>query len=317
MVSAEVVAAFDNARSSDSDESEAVAAIRALVGVLRATRASTIMGLGDELRAAADAVRDSIRESGGPRMFVPVNAACEVFINYVTRSATEFPVGVSFDQVKTVLVQRGEIFAERLVHSRDRLASFGWKFIKNGSVVMIHGYSRAVMEVLRRAAAQGRNFDVFVTFSGGDGPRIVDRLAQIGVPTLLVEDAAVGYFMERVDTVILGAEGLTENGGLINHVGTMPLAVVAKAHDKPVYVAAESFKFSRVFPLAQKELMEVGGGGVDTRGAQELPSPAPKSEPVTSVTSDYTAPEYITLMFTDLGVLTPSAVSDELIKLYQ
>ncbi|GBG28296.1 Translation initiation factor eIF-2B subunit alpha [Hondaea fermentalgiana] len=313
----DVVAAFEQTRGEDAEESDAVAAIRTLVGVLRATQTSTIVGLSDELRGAAEALRESLRETSGMRVFVPVNAACEVFINYVTRIATDFPVGVAFDQVKTVLVQRGEIFAERLVKSRDRLASFGWKFVQDGSVIMVHGFSRAVLEVLRRAAAQGRNFDVIVTAAGGDGSKVADRLAHFGVPTLLVADAAIGYFMERVDTVILGAEGLTENGGLINHVGTLPLAIVARAHNKPVYVAAESFKFSRLFPLTQKELSEAGGGRVDKRDAEETPSPAPKLEPLGSVTSDYTAPEYITLMFTDLGVLTPSAVSDELIKLYQ
>ena len=45
--------------------------------------------------------------------------------------------------------------------------------------------------------------------------------------------------------------------------------------------------------------------------------PLPKSVQVENPTCDFTPPHYITLLFTDIGVLTPSAVSDELIKLYQ
>eukprot|EP00118_Oscarella_pearsei_P010374 m.63461 g.63461 ORF g.63461 m.63461 type:complete len:75 (+) comp35169_c0_seq26:855-1079(+) len=59
--------------------------------------------------------------------------------------------------------------------------------------------------------------------------------------------------MERVDLVILGAEGVVENGGIINKIGTYQIAVVAKAAKKPVYAVAESFKFVRLFPLSQQE----------------------------------------------------------------
>ncbi|CAI8026666.1 Translation initiation factor eIF-2B subunit alpha [Geodia barretti] len=110
--------------------------------------------------------------------------------------------------------------------------------------------------------------------------------------------------MEEVDLVIVGAEGVAESGGIINKIGTYQMAVMAKALNKPFYVVAESFKFVRMYPLNQGDL--------------------PNDEKYTSVNSsedshpyiDYSPPQYITLLFSDIGVLTPSAVSDELIKLY-
>ena len=77
---------------------------------------------------------------------------------------------------------------------------------------------------------------------------------------------------------------------------------------KPVYVLTESFKFSRIYPLNQRDLPNefkylssiLNNGNLS------------KQHPLV----DYTPPAYITLLFTDLGILTPSAVSDELIKLY-
>lgn len=47
-----------------------------------------------------------------------------------------------------------------------------------------------------------------------------------------------------VDLVLLGAEGVVENGGIINKLGTLNIALAAAAHNKPVYVAAESYKVS-------------------------------------------------------------------------
>lgn len=77
---------------------------------------------------------------------------------------------------------------------------------------------------------------------------------------------------------------------------------------KPVYVLTESFKFSRIYPLNQRDLPNEFKYLSSTINNGNLS----KQHPLV----DYTPPAYITLLFTDLGILTPSAVSDELIKLY-
>ena len=62
----------------------------------------------------------------------------------------------------------------------------------------------------------------------------------------------------------------------------------------------ESFKFIREFPLTQEDLARI----------------IPGSDDYDNLLADYTPPENITLIFTDLDVFTPSAVSDELIGFY-
>ena len=52
--------------------------------------------------------------------------------------------------------------------------------------------------------------------------------------------------------VLMGAEAVVENGGIVNKLGTYQIAVCAKACNKPFYVAAESYKFARLYPLSQK-----------------------------------------------------------------
>lgn len=49
--------------------------------------------------------------------------------------------------------------------------------------------------------------------------------------------------------VLVGAEGVVENGGVINKVGTYQIALLAHALRKPLYVGAESYKFVRLYPL--------------------------------------------------------------------
>ena len=55
--------------------------------------------------------------------------------------------------------------------------------------------------------------------------------------------------MEKIDFVLLGAEGVVESGGIINKIGTTTISLCAKMLNKPVYVAVESFKFVRFYPL--------------------------------------------------------------------
>jgi len=116
--------------------------------------------------------------------------------------------------------------------------------------------------------------------------------------------------MERVDVVVFGAEGVVENGGIINKVGSYGIAVVAKTLNKPVYVAAESYKFARLFPLNQKDIPQTK---YYTTPPVQIDDEKIK---VLSPLNDFTPPEFVSLLFSDIGTFTPSAVSDELIKLY-
>jgi len=105
------------------------------------------------------------------------------------------------------------------------------------------------------------------------------------------------------------------------------MAIVAKALQKPFYVLVESYKFVRQFPLNQYDLIQGSSSNLrfvhdNIKGSDQFNASDSKPQgkdsqvDVLQQTIDYTPPAYITLLFTDLGVLTPSAVSDELIKLY-
>ncbi len=74
------------------------------------------------------------------------------------------------------------------------------------------------------------------------------------VPVTVISDSAVAFYMGKVDMVLVGAQGVVENGGVLNKMGTLQVAIVAKSYNKPLYVASESYKFARIFPLDQADL---------------------------------------------------------------
>lgn len=125
------------------------------------------------------------------------------------------------------------------------------------------------------------------------GLRMAKALAEhVGVPVTMVLDCGTAYIMEtydpntnqgrqctqcliemaymqykststvhglnmliiRVDMVLVGAEAVVESGGIVNKLGTYQIAVVARSRNVPFYVAAESYKFARLYPLHQRDL---------------------------------------------------------------
>ncbi len=221
---------------------------------------------------------------------------------------------------KARLIERGELFASASLSSRSTIAALLDRFIRDGQTILVHGYSRVITTALAYSTTrQHKKFNVIVTEGRPNcvGYVAAKQLRDKGVPVTIVTDAAVGYTMEKVDFVLLGAEGVVENGGVINKIGSFQVAMVASAMRKPVYVLAESYKFARLFPLTQADLPE---RKEDQRKFVPVEGPSfykfDDSIEVENPVSDYTPPRFISLLFTDLGILTPAAVSDELIKLY-
>ena len=83
---------------------------------------------------------------------------------------------------------------------------------------------------------------------------MIATLNKMGIPTTLIMDSAVSHYLHKVDAVLVGAEAVVENGGIVNKIGTFQIAIVARAFNIPFYVLAESYKFTRIYPLNQQDL---------------------------------------------------------------
>lgn len=292
-----------NSRRKQPDLAEAVAAIRALASVIRSSKATTMMELEIELKKASDTLKSWDTTS------ISLTAACDLFMRYVTRtSALEYE---DFNSAKSRLIERAEKFGEISYKARKIIAMLSQDFIFDGCTILVHGFSRVVLEVLKTAAQNKKMFRVFCTEGRPDrtGLRFSNEMAKLDVPVKLVIDSAVAYSMDEVDMVFVGADGVVESGGIINMMGTYQIALVAHSMNKPVYVAAESYKFARLYPLDQKDM-------APALRPIDFGVPIPSKVEIEKSARDYTPPQYLTLLFTDLGVLTPSVVSDELIQLY-
>lgn len=272
-----------------------------------------------------------------------LSSSCEIFLKHVTRVSSSLETQPNFDHCRTTIYERGTAYATYAHRARSRISVIGSPFVRERCAILTHGRSRVVESLLVHAAlVERKHFRVYILEGRPDagGARSAVSYTKAGIPTTVVLDSAMGYIMERVDMVLVGADCVVENGGIVNKVGTYALGIVAKEMGVPLYVAAESYKFTRLYPLNNADLPEMnigaaataaaaGGGStlqfLDTTGNATTEEKVgvgkvvdlPPSVSIENPPCDFTPAKYITLLFTDLGVLTPSAVSDELIRLYQ
>lgn len=286
-------------------------AATSLTDCVRNSQASTFSELMLELERAIQAL------TSGPGLEnrVALQSASELFKRFITRISHDEQ---DFDEVKKQIVKRAEFFTQRCSTCRRVIAEKLRPFLQHDTTILIHGYSRMVAYAIINAARKNKRLKLFITESlpdqsGGEFLRVLqttgNSLRYIAIT--LIRDSAAAAVMADIDFVLLGAEGVVETGGIVNKIGTYQIAIAAKCLGKPVYVAVESYKFLRHYPLAQSDVPQP----LD-RKDKALEKDLPPGVRVDHRFSDYTPPEFITLLFTDLGILTPSAVSDELIKLY-
>lgn len=156
------------------------------------------------------------------------------------------------------------------------IGEHGAALLSDGARVLTHcnagglataGYGTALAP-LRTAHRLGRRLHVLVdeTRPFLQGARLTAwELQREGIDQTLITDSMAGYFMRRgeVDCVIVGADRIVANGDVANKIGTYSLAVLARAHNIPLYVAAPtstidlSLPDGDAIPIEQRDSSEV------------------------------------------------------------
>ncbi|KAJ7046753.1 hypothetical protein C8F04DRAFT_1061621 [Mycena alexandri] len=314
----------------DDQISPPLAAILTLTELCASSTAGTMFELVKALNEGADALNQSSTNA------ISLNAGCELFIAFVTLFPHD---SASFSDLKMELVKQGETYVRQALTYRQKIGELAVDFIKDDSVILTHSYSRVVMETLL-LAHRSKRISVFVTEARprGLGVKTAEALTAAGIPCTVILDSAVAYAIEKVDFVLVGSEAVVESGGLINAIGSLNIAIIAKAANKPFYALAESYKFHRLFPLSQYDLPSHNPrilsfptpGEMAQAAENQMSSASPgsrsASRALSSITQeeiaknnpdvDYTRPDLISLVFSELGSLTPSGVSQYLVGMF-
>jgi methylthioribose-1-phosphate isomerase len=220
------------------------------------------------------------------------------------------------DQIKRVLVEEAIRVCEEDIAINEKIGINGRSLIQDGDNILTHcnagalataGYGTA-LGVVRAAWGEGKKFHVFVdeTRPVLQGARLTAwELEKEKIPATLIADNMAGFLMKqkKINKVIVGADRIAANGDVANKIGTYSLAVLAKEHDIPFYVAA---------PLSTIDMSVRNGDEIpiEERNAEEITTirgirVAPQGVHVYNPAFDVTPNRYITAIVTEAGVIHP------------
>ena len=194
------------------------------------------------------------------------------------------------------------------------IGKFGAEVIDEGDTILTHCNAGALacvdygtaLGVIRAAHEQGKNIDVICdeTRPRGQGASLsVWEMQQENIPVKLIPDVASGFLMSQgmIDKVVIGADRIAK-GGVVNKVGSFMVALAAKHHDIPFYVAAPDSTFDNEISIFDTVIEERDGDEVRYYGGARI---CPEGTDVINPAFDITPKEFITGIITEKGIIDP------------
>ena len=225
-------------------------------------------------------------------------------------------------EIKRRLLEESQRILDEDIAMNRALGRHGAALVKDGQTILTHcnagalataGYGTA-LGVVRAAWKQGKKIHVLAdeTRPVLQGARLtVWELMQDQIPVTLITDSMAGALMRRglIHLCLVGADRIAANGDVANKIGTYSVAVLAKAHGLPFYVAA---------PYSTIDLATPSGDQIpiEQRKPQEVtsicggPPVAPLGAEVLNPAFDVTPAEFVTAIITERGVFKPGELAE-------
>jgi methylthioribose-1-phosphate isomerase len=220
------------------------------------------------------------------------------------------------DGIVKELIENGIKLQEDDIIINKKMGDFGAEIVPKSATILTHcnagalatvGYGTA-LGVVRSAFAKDNTVQVFAdeTRPRQQGARITTfELAMDGIPVTLITDGMCSYFMNKgmIDLVVVGADRIASNGDTANKIGTYTVAIAAKYHNIPFYIAAPlstidtNIKTGAEIPIEERshdEVTHINGKSVCAEGIN-----------IINPGFDVTPNELITGIITEVGILRP------------
>jgi len=274
-----------------------------------------VLGLHDDL--AEDALREKMETTRGMLQATrPTGSNLGWALDRLGRTFDE-AAGAGVVQVREALEREACAIAAEDEAMCRRIGEAGVQlFPKEGGVVLTHcnagalatgGIGTALAPVYE-AASQGIPVEVYARETRPllQGARLTAwELERAGIPVTVIADSSAGALLAqgRVSLVIVGADRIAANGDVANKIGTYPLAVLARHHGVPFYVAVPRSTFDSQAPDGASIPIEERDGA-ELRGAHG-DGVVPKGAEVWNPAFDVTPAHLVTAIVTDGGILRP------------
>ncbi len=222
--------------------------------------------------------------------------------------------GKTVSEIKQVLLEDARAIHEEDIESQRLIANFGGELLNDNSNVLTHcnagalatgGVWGTALGVIRGAVDQGKTISVIAdeTRPYLQGARLTAwELMQDDIPVTLITDNMSGHIMKKggVQAVVVGSDRIAANGDVANKIGTYMVAVLARRHGIPFYVAAPlstvdmNCPTGDDIPIEERDIREV----THMKDIQL----APDNTLVSNYAFDVTPNDLVTAIITEKGV---------------
>lgn len=223
---------------------------------------------------------------------------------------------LSAPELKSLILKEAEAIRKEDEELCRLIGENGAALFRSGETVLTHcnagglatsGFGTA-LAVLYTLKEKGRRFSVYTTETRPllQGARLTSwELMRSKIPCTLVCESAVASLMRqgKIQRVIVGADRIVANGDTANKIGTYSIALLARAHKIPFYVAAPSSTFDFSIPSGEKIPIEARRPEEVTEGFGRRT--APRGIRVENPAFDVTPHGLITALITERGVIRP------------
>ena len=159
--------------------------------------------------------------------------------------------GIALSRLKQSIIKEAVNIEREDIETNRKIGRWGKSLLQDGDSVLTHcntgalataGYGTA-LGVIRAAFQEGKRISVYADETRPllQGARLTCwELEKEKIPVTLITDNMAGYLMQKgmISTVVVGADRIARNGDTANKIGTYTVAVLAKEHGLPFYVAA-------------------------------------------------------------------------------
>ncbi|PHQ46032.1 translation initiation factor IF-2B subunit delta, partial [Halorubrum sp. C3] len=179
--------------------------------------------------------------------------------------------------------------------------------LADGDTVMTHCHSTDALACIEAAVEQGKSISAVVkeTRPRQQGHISAEQLRDAGVPVTLIVDSAARRYLDEVDHVVVGADSIAADGGVINKIGTSGLAVNARGRGVPIMTAAQTIKL-------HPETLTGHTVEIEMRDEAEVIDPEAREAigqiDVENPAFDVTPPRYMDAIVTEQGQFPPESI---------
>ena len=215
--------------------------------------------------------------------------------------------GETVEELRRSVVDACDAFVDQLDRAQDDLGQVGANRLADGDTVMTHCHSTDALACIEAAVEQGKSISAVVkeTRPRQQGHITAEQLRDAGVPVTLIVDSAARRYLDEVDHVVVGADSIAADGGVINKVGTSGLAVNARERGVPIMTAAQTIKL-------HPETLTGHTVEIEMRDEAEVIAPESRDEigeiAVENPAFDVTPPRYMDAIVTEQGQFPPESI---------